>query len=189
MGYRGNQKSNYGRAKKGSSVHVTMQGKGKRKTTNMILHLKGSVGGLRRAIEDPEWAKWAEKKTRENLKNMPEMRSLQERLLEVGGDWVALQPEPDLDKILKRGQLFKFHFVLQKMESSRCHSNCAHLWDRKPKEYKIVTGWALSDDGIWRQHTWLLKGKAIVETTSPREKYYGFVLTDEEANQFWWANM
>jgi len=50
-----------------------------------------------------------------------------------------------------------------------------------------VTGWALSNDGIWRQHTWLLKGKAIVETTSPREKYYGFVLTDEEANQFWWT--
>ena len=75
------------------------------------------------------------------------------------------------------------------MENSRCHSNCAHIWNCKPKEYKIVTGWALSDDGIWRQHTWLLRSKAIVETTSPREKYYGFVLTDEEANQFWWANM
>jgi hypothetical protein len=62
---------------------------------------------LRRAIEDPEWAKWAEKKTRENLKNMPEMRPLQERLLDVGGDWVALQLEPDVDKILKRGQLFE----------------------------------------------------------------------------------
>ena len=189
MAYRVKQKSNYGSAKKGSSVHVTRQGKGKGKTASMILHLKGSVGGLHRAIEDPKWAKWAEKKTRENLKNMPEMRPLQERLLEVGGDWVALQPEPDLDKILKRGQLFVGQVVLQKMENSRCHSNCAHLWDSKSKEYKIVTGWALSDDGIWRQHTWLLKGKAIVETTSTREKYYGFVFTDEEANQFCWANM
>jgi len=56
--------------------------------------LKGTVSELHRAIEDPEWAKWAEKKTRENLKNMPEMRPLQEKLLDVVGDWVALQPEP-----------------------------------------------------------------------------------------------
>jgi hypothetical protein len=47
---------------------------------------------------------------------------------------VALQPEPDLDQILKIEQLFEGQVVLQKMENSRCHSNYAHKWDRKSVE-------------------------------------------------------
>jgi hypothetical protein len=63
------------------------------------------------------------------------------------------------------------------------------LWDEKPKTYKIATGWALSTDGIWRQHTWLLKKTGIFETTSYRLLYYGYALDEIAANNFWLENI
>lgn len=142
-----------------------------------------------RAIKDADWRKWAEKKTIENERLYPELKPLQKRLLDIGGDWVALQPEDDLKRLLDRGQLFTGQVIFLRMGQSQCHSNCATIWDRNQGlGYKIATGWVLSKDGIWRQHTWLLRGKSIIETTEPREKYYGFVLSDEEANNFWLMN-
>ena len=44
-----------------------------------------------------------------------------------------------------------------------------------------VYGYALSGDGLWREHSWLLADKAVVETTESRLLYHGFVRTDDEA--------
>jgi hypothetical protein len=120
---------------------------------------------------------------------MPELKLLKDRLLSIGGDWVALQPEPDLEILLKEGQLFKRKVIIKPMAICQCHKNCAKLWGENPKTYKIITGWALSADGIWRQHTWLLKKAAILETTSHRVAYYGYVLNARTANNFWLANI
>jgi hypothetical protein len=142
-----------------------------------------------RAIEDPEWAKWAQTKTEKTLEKMPELKALQDKLLHIGGDWVALQPEPDLEALLKKGQLAKGNLIFKPMAPCKCHSNCAQFWDKHSKTCRIATGWALGSDGIWRQHTWILKGKTIIETTEPRTLYYGIILRDEEANSFWWHNL
>lgn len=150
---------------------------------NMTKSIKSS-----RAIDDPEWVEWTKTKEKKNLEMMPELKPLQDRLLSLGGDWVALEPECDLESLLKEGRLIKGKIIFKPMEKCKCHSNCAKLWSKNPKTYKIATGWALSEDGIWRQHTWILKGKAIIETTEPRTLYYGVVLGDEEANSFWWAH-
>jgi hypothetical protein len=144
---------------------------------------------LARAIEDAEWVKWAAQKTKKNLEAMPELKPLQDKLLSLGGDWVALEPECDFEDLMQKGQLFKGKVILKPMAPCNCHSNCAQLWDKHPKTYKIATGWALSDDGIWRQHTWLLKGKTIIETTLSRVMYYGIVFGDKESNLFWLANL
>ena len=100
-----------------------------------------------------------------------------------------MQFEPDLENILKRGHVFDGkNASLIKWPESRCHENVARLWDRN-RTHKIVTGWALSSDGVWRQHSWLLyDGGRVLETTSPRVKYFGFVLTDDEAFKFWVDN-
>jgi len=119
---------------------------------------------------------------------MPELKRLQDILLSLGGDWVALQPEPDFKDLLNKGQLIKGKVIFKPMAPCQCHSNCAQIWDKNPKTCRIATGWALSTDGIWRQHTWILKGKAVIETTELRTLYYGIVLADEEANNFWWQN-
>ncbi|MGD0995656.1 MAG: hypothetical protein ABR909_09050 [Candidatus Bathyarchaeia archaeon] len=141
-----------------------------------------------RAIDDPEWVEWARTKTEKNLAMMPELKPLQDRLLSLGGDWVALEPEPDLDSLLDKGRLIKGRVILKRISPHNCHKNCCELWEKNPKTCRIATGWALSSDGIWRQHTWLLKGKAIIETTEPRTLYYGIVLGDKEAINFWWQN-
>ena len=48
-----------------------------------------------------------------------------------------------------------------------------------------MTGYALSDDGLWRQHSWLIakpgRRWTVIETTCRRLLYYGVVLTEEEA--------
>ncbi|MCW4011057.1 MAG: hypothetical protein NWF05_10640 [Candidatus Bathyarchaeota archaeon] len=141
-----------------------------------------------RAINDLEWAEWARIKTEKTLEKMPELKPLQDILLSLGGDWVALQPEPDLEDLVTKGQLIQGKVIFKPMAPCKCHSNCAQLWNKQPKTLRIATGWALSTDGIWRQHTWLLKGKAIIETTKPRSTYYGIILGNKEANNFWWVN-
>jgi hypothetical protein len=53
----------------------------------------------------------------------------------------------------------------------------------------IVTGWALSEDGIWRQHSWGIDWKGrLVETTLPRTRYFGVYMVRETANEFSAAN-
>ncbi len=141
-----------------------------------------------RAKRDLKWIKWAQIKTEKTIETMPELKPLQDRLLSLGGDWVALQYEPDVEALLSEGQLVEGKIIFKPMVPCQCHSNCAQFWDKHPKTCKIGTGWALSTDGIWRQHTWILRGKTVIETTQPRTKYYGIILENEEANLFWWYN-
>jgi hypothetical protein len=143
---------------------------------------------LKRMMEDPEWVEWVRAKEKKNLEQWPELKPLQDRLLSVGGDWVALEPEPDLVSLLEKGRLIKGRVILKRMSPHNCHKNCCELWEKNPKTCRIATGWALGDDGIWRQHTWLIKGKVIIETTEPGTQYYGFVLENKEAISFWWHN-
>jgi len=40
------------------------------------------------------------------------------------------------------------------------------------------------DDVVWRQHSWLLNGSVLVETTVAAVIYYGAVLDSHEAVRF-----
>lgn len=48
----------------------------------------------------------------------------------------------------------------------------------------IGSGYALSADGLWRQHSWGILRDGILETTERRIKYFGLILQDERANRF-----
>lgn len=71
------------------------------------------------------------------------------------------------------------------LDPVQCHRNCADLRVYAPiglSEYRIVYGWALSDNGTWYCHSWCIKRNGpenIIETTRPRVSYFGFVLPDE----------
>lgn len=56
----------------------------------------------------------------------------------------------------------------------------------------IATGYALSEDGLWRSHSWVIQPMKrtvrVWETTVKRVAYFGVVLTDEECEQFWYDN-
>lgn len=120
----------------------------------------------------------------------PKLFHLKGRLLDFAGDAVCLPAyEPDLENILEYGQ-FWLGYNAERMpgENCRCHSNSARLWEANWDRTVICTGYALSADGMWRQHTWLIHRKPrsnrVVETTEPRILYYGFAMTPEMCEEF-----
>ena len=123
----------------------------------------------------------------ERLKSHPELLSLRKKLLLLGGEEIVSRDEPDLNKIIRRGKVFREKAKLKIMRPISCHSNVAELY--ADKGYKIATGYALSNDGLWRQHSWCIDNKSIIETTKKRKKYFGFILTDKEAQKFLLFNM
>lgn len=109
---------------------------------------------------------------------------LRECLLSMGGVFaLVFDSEFDTDNILSRGRLFSTAGLRMKLgRASRCHQNVATLYAKG--KLKICTGYALSDDGLWRQHSWGLDRGTIVETTEVRVLYFGYELNDYESILF-----
>ena len=121
-------------------------------------------------------------KKREKEIGQPDFTKLKNKLLSLGGEAVVPMYEEDLDKILERGKTFNDKKItMKKGYPSECHVNVGLL--HEATGCNVTTGWALSDDGLWRQHTWCTN-KEIYETTEKREKYYGFVLDKGETEEF-----
>lgn len=121
----------------------------------------------------------------------PRHGELYDLLLSHGGVAVTARHEEDIGKLLGRGYARSGRGVkLAKGAPSQCHRNTALLWDANRSRSTIVTGWALSDDGIWRQHSWVkdMEADRLYETTEKRTLYFGFDLTPEEAEDFYQNN-
>ena len=117
----------------------------------------------------------------------PALQALTGRLLSHGGKEVCIPlNEEDGMLLAKRGALIPNDKVKRKRgKDSQCHANSAYLWSQNPDKYRIATGYALSDDGIWRQHTWLVHiNGTIIETTVPRLLYFGVVYSSTESERF-----
>lgn len=112
---------------------------------------------------------------------MSDMAGLSDLLLQYGGDAVVPPPAPDL----RCGVLLGRHTVrsggdaiFQKGMPNECHRNVERLHFRGRTDdgapvTGCETGYALSDDGLWRQHSWALSSNTVVETTTPRLVYVG----------------
>lgn len=127
------------------------------------------------------------------IKKNPLLGALRRRLLKFGGSDVTLMlPDPELPLLLKRGNGFPgFKTRLKKGDENSCHQNAGRLWLKDKKNLRICTGYALSADGLWRQHSWLVKPKEkqIIETTERRVAYYGVALDPgDESGFFCWNN-
>lgn len=70
--------------------------------------------------------------------------------------------------------------------------NSANLWDANRGRCFIATGYALSEDGLWRSHSWVVQPMPrtlrVWETTVKRVAYFGVVLTEEECDRFYRDN-
>lgn len=130
-----------------------------------------------------------------------DLEPLKHLLLDIGG-WAVVLPaiEPDVQHILRRGRRFPGRSISIPGQPSQCHLNSGCLWELSknrqltPHEnVKICTGYALSKDGVWRQHTWCAFERhnklKVVETTVKRVQYFGYVLSDEEAEKFVYDNV
>lgn len=120
--------------------------------------------------------------------------TLRDKLLSFGGSEVCLPVvEEDLQNILDRGQLWYGDRVrMMKGKPSQCHMNSAYCWYANKEKTVLCTGYALSQDGMWRQHSWLIelrpRKNRVVETTTPRALYFGYPMTRDEANEFYFDN-
>lgn len=120
------------------------------------------------------------------VQSQPLLGPLYDTLLSIGGHAVAPRYEEDVEKLVDRGHVMSPKGLkMMEGDARACHSNSARLYESNPVE--IVTGYGLSDH-VWRQHSWVLWNGKVVETTVRREKYFGFVLTPEEAADFCSAN-
>lgn len=142
---------------------------------------------------DSEWKSRLQKRNRNLFTECPHLVPLRDKLLSLAGEETCLPSvEKDLPLLLSRGEVFLGKgSILRKGEPCRCHSNSAYLWDANSDKLAICTGYALSRDGLWRQHSWLVfksTGGSVVETTVRRLLYFGVRLTDMESESFFFAN-
>lgn len=141
-----------------------------------------------------EYSFWFQKTLDLAKKMHPQMDNrlfeLRDKLLDFAGEAVCLPNyEEDLENILDYGQFWIGNNIkMVRGEPSQCHANAAELWKMNKDISRICTGYALSTDAMWRQHSWLVWHKArsnqIVETTVPRILYFGFVMTTEMCEKF-----
>jgi len=110
--------------------------------------------------------------------------ALAERLAELADSEILVIPadhEPHLIELTLNGALMDTSNARQVPgATSRCHSNVAARYDLG--QCAFATGYALSR-GMWRQHSWgVTKSGEILETTEPRDAYFGIVLDTRQAN-------
>lgn len=122
----------------------------------------------------------------------PRIEQLKQKLIgAIGVAAVMPAVEEDIDALLNRGEFFEMmHIKIWPGEACRCHSNSAAIWELDQDRYELMTGYGLSKDGVWRQHSWVYdtKNGEIIETTEERVVYYGFRMTKKEANRFYYNN-
>ena len=135
----------------------------------------------------PEQGQLLKHRLGEAISKQPEVERLKVLLLQFGGEFLVAPRKTDADipMLLKHGSLMSGPVTLSVMKSSSCHQNVASAW--RKREFGIVaiaTGYALSEDALWRQHSWGILPDGVLETTATRLKYFGIVLDIERADFF-----
>jgi hypothetical protein len=114
----------------------------------------------------------------------PEFRQtyaeLRERLDQIAPGTLVVPPHDmtaeEIQDVLERGTFTVSASGVVEMSSNLrpgfCHDNAVEDASEDP-DLMIGSGFALSDDGLWRHHSWLLRGDTIIETTEPRDAYFG----------------
>ncbi|MFD0575719.1 hypothetical protein [Dactylosporangium darangshiense] len=108
------------------------------------------------------------------------------RLLGLGGELVVPPPRPDtdLDALLDGASPYGPAARCVPGDDNACHENVAVLWTDGAVA-AVGTGYALSDDGLWRSHSWGVDADGTaVETTVERVAYHGIALTGVPALHF-----
>lgn len=122
--------------------------------------------------------------------NDPRKFDLRDALVRFGGEEVCMPyAEEDLIKLLRRGQLWPGKGLLMNpWRPSHCNENSSLCWEANQDKFLLATGYALSNDGLWRKHSWCVmqtpNNNKIVETTELRGLYFGFVMDLEETVNF-----
>ena len=109
-------------------------------------------------------------------------------VLRQGGTEVVppRSPDPLIGLLGDRGAvvLESTNCVVNPGERSDCHANAVALW-RSGDAIAIGTGYALSHDLLWREHSWAWdRDGRLIETTETRTRYFGIRMDGPEAEWF-----
>jgi hypothetical protein len=109
-------------------------------------------------------------RTEKALREQPYLKNLHHRLLRIGGIavvlWNGTNNEDVVARLLRSGRADSGRGAVLKLgEQSECHENSAKLHREAPGRYDVRTGFALSEDGIWRPHSWLW---ILIQTASSK---------------------
>jgi hypothetical protein len=121
------------------------------------------------------------------IREQPEIKTLRDSLLRIGGcELVAPEwTDSQISELIQAGFVMDGYVTLTIMEPCACHRNISLLWKNKRRKLTgIGTGYALSGDGLWRQHSWGVTRRGIIETTERRSKYFGQLLCGTNADMF-----
>jgi len=133
-----------------------------------------------------------DRRFREAAEQQPELEVLRNLLLGLGGTHLVAPPCTDvtLPLLINAGFVMAGPVVRRTMRKSESHRNVAEIWtERRGELVGIGTGYSLSGDGLWREHSWGLRREGILETTALRVKYFGLLLQYEDADCFALANL
>lgn len=115
---------------------------------------------------------------------VPAWSALEAKLLALDGLIVVPPLQPSLldldilDALILHGRAFDLAGLQMRPGArSGCHENAVRLHRADPTRVSIATGYGLSPDGLWREHSWALapspSGPTILETTEIRLVYFG----------------
>lgn len=164
-----------------------------------------------------DWRKRLEDKQDDYYKEQPNLKKLWDKI-EWLVKWSLYNPctekEGELDKMINEWEFFWKTDRLVQWDRSQCHRNSSELFLIQDPEYAkenwygyynkekrlrlwkfdLYTGYALSDDWLWRQHTWCISkwngeerskyAWKVIETTEKRINYYWYKLEWDELLEF-----
>lgn len=126
-----------------------------------------------------DWNKYSDLDGRRKffIKKHPNYKKLEKLLFKIGGYRLIYEPEMDeifCDALLTKGKLVKGEVIVIGDEETigRCHDTASALSKMLPATW--IEGYALTEDGYWRHHSWLKHKKDYLEVTPMgRLRYFG----------------
>jgi len=108
----------------------------------------------------------------------PQLITLRQRLLELGGLEVCFREDDALANVLiEHGALFSTEGLQVRHVDYLCDErDVALLCAESENQIEICHGYSRNPNGLWVQHHWGFEAGRIVETTWPRHSYFGVVV-------------
>ncbi len=128
------------------------------------------------------------KRFREFSKNQPELRELRRILLRLGGEEVIppVDHDPTIHFLIDFGIVYSGPVLLVTGSHGRQDRALGRIWMRRLHGIVGVgAGYALDNEGLWREHSFGIRREGVIETSAAQRKYFGLLLLGEVADA--WA--
>ncbi len=105
----------------------------------------------------------------------------------IGGEETAppLARDPMVTFLIDCGIVFNGPVVLKTARNGEPLVNLARAWRKRvPGLVGIGVGYALEQNGLWREHTFGILREGVLEPDVEKQKYFGLMLIGEAADGF-----